>query len=65
MFDSFVHYQSSLIQVFDDLAEPYGFQVIDASPPVIFASLQASISKVLQMEVPKKKRTQRKVTTTL
>jgi dTMP kinase len=62
MFDSFVHYQSSLIQVFDDLADPYGFQVIDASQSVdrVFASFQTSISKVLEMEVPKQKRTRRK-----
>src|SRR5712671_8176936 len=34
MYESFVRYQSSLIQVFDDMAEPYGFRVIDASQPV-------------------------------
>ena len=31
MYESFVRYQSRLIQVFDNMAEPYGFQAIDAS----------------------------------
>jgi dTMP kinase len=62
MFESFVRYQSSLIQVFDDLATPYGFQVVDASEPVdkVFASLQDSISKVLEMPVVSKKKPRRK-----
>src|SRR3954466_7476751 len=52
MFESFVRYQSSLIQVFDDLAEPYGFDVIDASQPVerVFESLKKAISKVVEMD---------------
>ena len=61
MFDSFVHYQSRLIQVFDELSGPYGFQVINASQSVdqVFASLQTSISKVLEMPEPVKKRSRR------
>lgn len=56
MFESFVRYQSRLIQVFDDLAEPYGFEVIDASRSVdqVFADLKASVSKVLEMPAAKK-----------
>src|SRR5512132_3945562 len=47
MYESFVRYQSSLIQVFDDMADPYGFEVIDASQPAdrVFESLKKAISK--------------------
>jgi hypothetical protein len=57
MYDSFVRYQSRLIQVFDNMAEPYGFQTIDASqsPDRVFASLQRAISKVVEMESPAKR----------
>jgi dTMP kinase len=49
MYDSFVRYQSRLIKVFDQLAGPYGFQVIDASRSAdqVFAALKASIEKTL------------------
>jgi len=48
MFDSFVRYQSRLIRVFDSLAAPYNFQVIDASrPPVeVFESLKTSVARI-------------------
>jgi dTMP kinase len=48
MFDSFVRYQSRLIRVFDSLAAPYNFQVIDATrPPVeVFESLKASVARI-------------------
>jgi len=51
MYESFVRYQSSLIQVFDDMAGPYGFEIINASQPAdrVFESLQSSISRVLEM----------------
>jgi dTMP kinase len=51
MYESFVRYQSSLIEVFDDLAGPYGFETINASHSAdrVFESLQSSISKVLEM----------------
>ena len=64
MFDSFVRYQSSLIQVFDDMAGPYGFEVIDASQSAdrVFESLQSSVSKVLEMPVPTGRRAGRKPT---
>jgi hypothetical protein len=57
MYESFVRYQSRLIQVFDNMAEPYGFETIDASqsPDRVFASLQRAISKVVEMETPAKR----------
>jgi dTMP kinase len=50
MFDSFVRYQSRLIRVFDSLAAPYNFQVIDATrPPVeVFESLKSSVAKIFE-----------------
>jgi dTMP kinase len=50
MYDSFIRYQSRLIKVFDSLAEPYGFEVIDATrPPVeVFESLKASVSRIFE-----------------
>jgi hypothetical protein len=62
MYDSFVRYQSSLIQVFDDMAGPYGFEVIDASQSAdrVFEALQSKVSKVLEMPVPVKRRVIRK-----
>jgi dTMP kinase len=58
MYDSFVRYQSRLIQVFDDMSAPYGFQVINASqsPVKVFESLQTAISKVVQMGAPRARR---------
>ena len=48
MYDSFVKYQSRLIRVFDSLAVPYGFEVIDATrPPLeVFESLKTSMSRI-------------------
>ena len=56
MYDSFVRYQSRLIRVFDSLAGPYGFEVVDATrPPVeVFESLKASVSRIF--EAPDKPR---------
>lgn len=34
LFESFVHYQTQLLESFDDMEEEYGFQVLDASLPV-------------------------------
>ena len=63
MYESFVRYQSSLIQVFDDMAGPYGFEIINASQPAdrVFESLQSSISKVLEMPVPVRRRPRRRL----
>src|SRR5262249_2268573 len=48
MYESFVRYQTRLIRVFDRLAEPYGFEVIDATrpPDKVFESLKASVGKI-------------------
>jgi dTMP kinase len=63
MYESFVRYQSSLIQVFDDMAGPYGFEIINASQPAdrVFESLQSSISKVLEMPEPARRRPRHKL----
>ncbi len=55
MYESFVRYQSRLIQVFDSLAKPYNFQTIDASQSAdrVFVSLQRAISNVVEMESPR------------
>jgi len=57
MYESFVRYQSRLIQVFDNMAEPYGFETIDASQSAdrVFVSLQRAISRVVEMESPAKR----------
>ena len=62
MYESFVRYQSSLIQVFDDMADPYGFHVINASQPVdrVFESIKKAISTVVEMDAPAKARVKRK-----
>ncbi|MBV8847402.1 MAG: hypothetical protein JO307_31720 [Bryobacterales bacterium] len=62
MCDSFVRYQARLIRVFDRLAGPYGFELVDAgrSPDEVFESLKASILRVLRPPVvsafPKRER---------
>ena len=64
MYDSFVRYQSRLIRVFDSLAVPYGFEVIDATrPPVeVFESLKASMSRIFEgQEKPKPTRRRKSV----
>jgi dTMP kinase len=52
MYDSFVRYQARLIRVFDSLAAPYNFQVIDATkPPVeVFESLKSSVAKIFESD---------------
>jgi dTMP kinase len=50
MYDSFVRYQTRLIKVFDKLAEPYGFEVVDASRPAdeVFQDLKQRISRIFE-----------------
>lgn len=50
MYDSFVRYQTRLIRVFDGLARPYSFDVIDASRSAdeVFEALKSSISRTLE-----------------
>jgi dTMP kinase len=49
MYDSFRKYQTSLLQQFDQLAEEFNFEVIDARPEprVIFEQLKAGIDRIL------------------
>ena len=51
MYDSFVRYQTRLIRVFDRLAQPYGFEVVDAGRPAeeVFETIQHSISGVFKL----------------
>jgi dTMP kinase len=53
MYDSFVRYQARLIRVFDRLAEPYGFEVVDAGRPAeeVFETIQKSIAGVFKPPV--------------
>lgn len=48
MYESFIRYQSRLLTVFDRLAKPYGFEVVDAtrSADEVFESLKSSIAHV-------------------
>ena len=48
MYESFVKYQARLVKALDSMAEPYGFEVIDASQPAakIFHNLQRRISRL-------------------
>jgi dTMP kinase len=52
-FDSFIKYQSRLIQALDSMAGPYGFISVDASRPseVIFAHLQKHIASLGLVQV--------------
>jgi dTMP kinase len=58
MYESFVKYQTNLIQGFESMVEPYGFQVIDASRSAddVFESLKQHTSKVLEMPSGRKRR---------
>jgi dTMP kinase len=62
MYDSFVRYQRRLIQVFDRLSAPYGFQVVDAGRPAekVFEALQTSISSILMPRRSGRKATPKK-----
>jgi len=50
LFDSFVDYQTQLIQMFDQLSEEYNFITVDAGRPVmeVFADLEAHIGDLLE-----------------
>jgi hypothetical protein len=49
MYDSFRKYQTALLQQFDELAEEFSFNVIDARPEprVIFEQLKTGIDRIL------------------
>jgi hypothetical protein len=52
MYESFLKYQTSLLQQFDVLGEEYGFETVDASADVrtVFERLRAGIARVLSGE---------------
>jgi dTMP kinase len=62
MYESFVKYQSNLIQGFESMVDLYGFQTIDASRSAdhVFESLKTAISKVLEMPTKPRRRTGRR-----
>ena len=65
MYESFVRYQTKLIRVFDRLAVPYGFEVIDATRPAeqVFETLKASVGKIfVPKAIPAKPRAKRVTT---
>ncbi|MFB3920915.1 MAG: dTMP kinase [Terriglobia bacterium] len=52
MYESFLKYQTSLLQQFDKLGEEYGFEIVDASADVrtVFGRLRDGIARVLSGE---------------
>jgi dTMP kinase len=52
LYDSFVEYQKRLLSEFDKMVEGYGFQVVDASPPVedVFEDLKRRVARVVDGE---------------
>ena len=50
MYDSFTRYQARLIHVFDRLAKPYDFRVVDAGRPAeaVFQTIQEEITSVFK-----------------
>lgn len=54
-YESFVRYQSRVIQALDEMAERYGFTTIDAarSPEQIFRELQRSIKRIISRKEPR------------
>ncbi len=55
MFDSFVRYQSGLVRVFDQMAEPYGLEIVDAtrSADQVLDALKTSIARVFDAHPPR------------
>ena len=54
LYDSFINYQTELGLTFDQLAQEYGFETINAGRPVmdVFADLQTQIRELLEDEQP-------------
>lgn len=54
-YESFVRYQSRVIQALDEMAEPYGFATIDAarSPEQIFRERRRSIKRIISRKKPR------------
>jgi dTMP kinase len=63
MYDSFVRYQTRLIRVFDRLALPYGFEVVDAGRPAdeVFSAIQQAISTVFKTSPVPSKRARKRI----
>jgi dTMP kinase len=49
MYESFTRYQNRMLEIFDRMAESYGFTVIDANPPAeqVFERLKRRLSRLL------------------
>ncbi len=54
LYDSFIDYQSDLINVFNHFAEEFGFKSVDAGRPVmeVFSDLQSHIRDLLEDQQP-------------
>lgn len=54
LYDSFIVYQTRLIQQFDQMAEEFGFITIDAtlSPSAVFTQIQERLKKLLNIDQP-------------
>lgn len=54
LYDSFIVYQTRLIQQFDQMAEEFGFITIDAtlSPSAVFAQIQERLKELLNIDQP-------------
>ena len=52
MYDSFVEYQKRLLAEFDKMVEGYGFQVVDASPPIeeVFDELKSRVARIVESD---------------
>jgi dTMP kinase len=50
MYDSFVEYQKRVLGEFDKMVEGYGFQVVDAAPPIeeVFDELKNRVSRIVE-----------------
>jgi dTMP kinase len=54
LYDSFIVYQTRLIQQFDQMAEEFGFITIDAtlSPSAVFSQIQERLKQLLNIDQP-------------
>jgi dTMP kinase len=54
MYDSFIRYQTALLAEFDQLAQEYGFTVVDANRPIkdVFRDLQKHVKKAVADMTP-------------
>jgi len=54
LYDSFLVYQAKLIQLFDEMADEFGFVTIDATlpPSAVFAEIQERLKVLLNIDQP-------------